>query len=89
MADGGDINFRELLQRIETALYDASEVDAAGFLQTLQRAKPLFLNLFRYKASGWDAPAGRLSPFGAVGRECAALGAAPGLVAIPMCPPIV
>ena len=89
MADGGDINFRELLQRIETALYDASEVDAAGFLQTLQRAKPLFLNLFRYKASGWDAPAGRLSPFGAVGRECAALGAAPGLVAITMCPPIV
>lgn len=70
MAEGGETNFRELLQRIETALYDAAEVDAAGFLQTLQRAKPLFLNLFRYKASAWDAPGGRLSPFGAVGREC-------------------
>lgn len=51
MAEGGDTNFRELLQRIETALCDAAEVDAASFLQTLQRAKPSFLNLFRYKAS--------------------------------------
>ncbi|KAI7838926.1 hypothetical protein COHA_007288, partial [Chlorella ohadii] len=49
MAEGGDTNFRELLQRIETALCDAAEVDAASFLQTLQRAKPSFLNLFRYK----------------------------------------
>ncbi len=67
MAEGGDTNFRELLQRIETALCDAAEVDAASFLQTLQRAKPSFLNLFRYKASAWDASGGRLSPFGAVG----------------------
>lgn len=85
MAEGGETNFRELLQRIETALYDAAEVDAAGFLQTLQRAKPLFLNLFRYKASAWDAPGGRLSPFGAVGRECFVPEAPSGLGASPMC----
>lgn len=46
-----ETNFRELLAAIETALYDAADVDAAAFLQALQRAKPAFLNLLRYKAS--------------------------------------
>lgn len=47
-----DVNFRDLLTQIETALYDAAEVDAAAFLLSLQRARPAFLNLLRYKASG-------------------------------------
>ena len=45
-----ETNFRDLLQQIETALYDAADVDSAAFLQALQRAKPAFLNLLRYKA---------------------------------------
>lgn len=84
MAEGGDTNFRELLQRIETALCDAAEVDAASFLQTLQRAKPSFLNLFRYKARAWDASRGRLSPFGAVGQQCCLFEAASRPTASPM-----
>jgi hypothetical protein len=48
---GEDTNFRELLQAVETALYDAADIDAAAFLLALQRAKPAFLNLLRYKAS--------------------------------------
>jgi hypothetical protein len=47
-----DTNFRDLLQQIETVLYDAADVDSAAFVQALQRAKPAFLNLLRYKASG-------------------------------------
>jgi hypothetical protein len=46
-----ETNFRELLADIETALYDAGDVDATAFLQALQHAKPAFLNLLRYKAS--------------------------------------
>lgn len=47
-----DVNFRDLLAQIETALYDSQEVDAAAFLQSLQRARPAFLNLLRYKVCG-------------------------------------
>ena len=50
MADRQDTNFRDLLQQIETVLYDAADVDSAAFVQALQRAKPAFLNLLRYKA---------------------------------------
>ena len=46
-----ETNFRDLLQHIETVLYDAADVEPAAFLQTLQAAKPAFLNLLRYKAS--------------------------------------
>lgn len=45
-----ETNFRELLQAIETTLFDVQDVDPAAFLQALQRAKPAFLNLLRYKA---------------------------------------
>lgn len=54
-----DTNFRDLLQQIETVLYDAADVDSAAFVQALQRAKPAFLNLLRYKASAmavWAPP---------------------------------
>lgn len=44
-----ETNFRDLLQQIETVLYDAADVEPAAFLEALQRAKPTFLNLLRYK----------------------------------------
>lgn len=54
MADGESTNFRDLLQLVEQALYsDTDDVDCAAFLQALQRAKPAFLNLLRYKVGGW------------------------------------
>lgn len=53
MADEEATYFRDLLTLIEQTLYDApADVDCALFLQALQRAKPAFLNLLRYKASG-------------------------------------
>ncbi|KAL4457392.1 hypothetical protein ABPG75_012257 [Micractinium tetrahymenae] len=43
-------NHRDLLQLIEGTLYAGGEdVDSAAFLAVLQRAKPAFLNLLRYK----------------------------------------
>lgn len=52
-------SFRDLLQQIEAVLYADGEADPATFLQLLQRAKPHFLNLLRYKARAmgvWGVP---------------------------------
>lgn len=49
MAGEAEVNFRDLLQQVESALYAGEDVDCAAFLATLQRAKPAFLNLLRYK----------------------------------------
>lgn len=48
-ADGA-VSHRELLEFVETTLFEAGEeLDVAAFAATLQRAKPAFLNLLRYK----------------------------------------
>lgn len=46
-----EVNYRQLLQGIETTLYDGVDGDPAAFLGLLQAARPAFLNLLRYKAS--------------------------------------
>lgn len=52
MDQDGSVNFRDLLETIERALYEAGhDVDSVAFLQALQRARPAFLNLLRYKVS--------------------------------------
>lgn len=52
----GDINFRQLLEDIEAALYEGESVeDPAAFLASLQAAKPAFLNLLRYKVNAGGA----------------------------------
>ena len=43
------INFRDLLQTVETALFESSDVDVVNLAQTLQQAKPSFVNILKYK----------------------------------------